>query len=280
MTFIKQITTGINAYKEAHAFIKQHSFFSYFIIPIIFNFLLFLYFTGLIWHYSNIIADQLFFYFDIQSLLSQQFNFIQSIIKFILLVFINVIGLVIYLLVFKSLILIIMAPVLTIVSEKVDTIVTGYIYNFSLKDFVKDIYRSIRLSIKNITKEIFLSILILIFSLLPIIGFIGPILLFTMQSYFYGFSMLDYSLERKKLSVLQSEQFIWNHKFLCISIGAVFNFLLIISTSFSIFPSMFVSFILKVVLLIPLVVLSVLPIYSVVAATLVILQIEKEKSIV
>ena len=280
MTFIKQITTGINTYKEAHAFIKQHSFFSYFIIPIIFNFLLFLYFTGLIWHYSNIIADQLFFYFDIQSLLSQQFNFIQSIIKFILLVFINVIGLVIYLLVFKSLILIIMAPVLTIVSEKVDTIVTGNIYNFSLKDFVKDIYRSIRLSIKNITKEIFLSILILIFSLLPIIGFIGPILLFTMQSYFYGFSMLDYSLERKKISVLQSEQFIWNHKFLSISIGAVFNFLLIISTSFSIFPSMFVSFILKVVLLIPLVVLSVLPIYSVVAATLVILQIEKEKSIV
>jgi len=280
LTFIKQITTGINTYKEAHAFIKQHSFFSYFIIPIIFNFLLFLYFTGLIWHYSNIIADQLFFYFDIQSLLSQQFNFIQSIIKFILLVFINVIGLVIYLLVFKSLILIIMAPVLTIVSEKVDTIVTGNIYNFSLKDFVKDIYRSIRLSIKNITKEIFLSILILIFSLLPIIGFIGPILLFTMQSYFYGFSMLDYSLERKKISVLQSEQFIWNHKFLSISIGAVFNFLLIISTSFSIFPSMFVSFILKVVLLIPLVVLSVLPIYSVVAATLVILQIEKEKSIV
>lgn len=280
MTFFKQITTGINAYKEAHAFIKQHSFFSYFIIPIIFNFLLFLYFTGLIWHYSNIIADQLFFYFDIQSLLSQQFNFIQSIIKFILLVFINVIGLVIYLLVFKSLILIIMAPVLTIVSEIVDTIVTGNIYNFSLQDFVKDIYRSIRLSIKNITKEIFLSILFLIFSLLPIIGFIGPILLFTMQSYFYGFSMLDYSLERKKISVLQSEQFIWNHKFLSISIGVVFNFLLIISTSFSIFPSMFVSFILKVVLLIPLVVLSVLPIYSVVAATLVILQIEKEKSIV
>jgi CysZ protein len=94
-----------------------------------------------------------------------------------------------------------------------------------------------------------------------------------MQSYFYGFSMLDYTSERLKMNLQQSENFIWQHKWLAVAIGTVFNLLVVVSTTFSIFPSVFVSFFVKAFLLIPLIALSIAPIYGVVAGTIAALKI-------
>lgn len=268
MNTIQQIQSGISAYKQAHEFIKTHSFLGYFILPLIFNFLLFLFFSGLIWHYSVTASDKIYFASGIDEYLQTDFKFIRWMIKASLFIILNIGGLIIYLLIFKSIVLVLMAPVLTIVSEKTESIVTGKTFSFTFLQFMKDVLRGVILAIKNLFKEILLSVLLLIVSFIPLIGFVSPLMLFLVQSYFYGFSMFDYSLERNNYSVSQSENWIWQHKTLVITIGAVFNFLLIISTTFSVFPSFFVSFLLKIVLLIPLVVLSVIPIYSTVAATL------------
>ena len=63
---------------------------------------------------------------------------------------------------------------------------------------------------------------ILIFSFIPIIGWIAPLIALFVECYYFGFSMLDYSSERNKLSYQQSIAFIGHHKGLAIGNGMVY----------------------------------------------------------
>jgi len=270
---LEQIKTGFGAYSEAHDFIRKHNFYSFFLMPIIFNFLLFMFFAGMAWHYSSLGADYIYFNLGIADYDFGKAGFLKPFLHFTIALFLKMLGLAIYLLAFRYIVLIIMAPVLTIVSERVEEIITGNEFPFEWLQFLKDAGRGILIAIKNSAKEIFYTILLFALSFVPVIGLMGPLLIFMVTSYFYGFSMMDYTLERKKMNIRKSENFILQHKMLAVVIGAVFNILVIISTTFSVFPSLFVSFFVKVLLLIPLVALSIAPIYGVVAGTLATLKI-------
>ncbi len=273
MNVLQQIQLGLASYKEAHVFIKQHKFYSFFFIPIVFNLILFLLFSGLVWHYAQLGADYVYYELNIDGANFGKLEILKSLLKFSIAFAFKILGLLLYVIAFRNIVLVLMAPVLTVVSERVAEIISGEVIEFSSVQFLKDVARGLVVALKNSVKEIFYTVIIFFLSFVPIIGFTGSLLLFAMQSYFYGFSMIDYTLEQKKLTVKQSENFIWNNKWLAITIGAIFNLLVILSTTFSVFPSIFVSFIIKVVLLIPLIALSVAPIYAVVAATLATLKI-------
>ena len=66
------------------------------------------------------------------------------------------------------------------------------------------------------------SISILFLSLVPLIGWASPVLAIFVECYYFGFSMLDYTSERKGLSSSESVDFIGNHKGLAIGNGMVF----------------------------------------------------------
>jgi CysZ protein len=270
---LQQIQAGISSYKEAHAFIKQHSFYSFFLMPIVFNFLLFMFFSGMVWHYSALSADYIYFSLGIADYDFGKAGFLKPVLHWTIALLLKLLGLAIYLLVFRYIILIIMAPVLTIVSERVEEIISGNSFPFEWLQFLKDAGRGILIAFRNSAKEIFYTALLFIMSFVPVIGLLSPLLIFMITSYFYGFSMMDYTLERKKMNIRESENFILQHKLLAITIGAIFNVLVIFSVSFSVFPSLFISFFVKVLLLIPLVALSIAPIYGVVAGTLATLKI-------
>ncbi len=59
-------------------------------------------------------------------------------------------------------------------------------------------------------------------SLLPVIGWVMPLVVLVVECYYYGFSMLDYGLARNKYTVAQSIQFIGRHKGLAIGNGFLF----------------------------------------------------------
>jgi CysZ protein len=63
---------------------------------------------------------------------------------------------------------------------------------------------------------------LLILSLVPVIGWITPLIALFVECYYYGFSMLDYSFARQKLSYQQSIRFNGDHKGLAIGNGLVF----------------------------------------------------------
>ncbi len=55
-----------------------------------------------------------------------------------------------------------------------------------------------------------------------LVGWIAPLVALMVECYYLGFSMLDYSSERNKLSAQQSIDFIGRHKGLAIGNGMVF----------------------------------------------------------
>jgi CysZ protein len=123
---------------------------------------------------------------------------------------------------FKYLWLIIGSPVFAYLSEKTEALLAGKEYPFNFKQLLKDIVRGIRLALRNSLWQTVYTVSILLLSLIPVVGWVTPVISLFVECYFYGFSMLDYSCERHKLSPSQSITFIGNHKGLAIGNGLVF----------------------------------------------------------
>ncbi|MCE3283025.1 MAG: hypothetical protein K0Q66_1762 [Chitinophagaceae bacterium] len=123
---------------------------------------------------------------------------------------------------FKYVWLIIGSPVFAYLSEKTESIIEGKEFPFSFKQLSKDITRGIGISLRNALWQTVYVIFIAILSLLPVIGWPAPIISIFVECYYYGFSMLDYSMERHRKSVGQSIYFIGQHKGLAIGNGMVF----------------------------------------------------------
>lgn len=123
-------------------------------------------------------------------------------------------------------VVIILSPILSIISEKIEEILTGNKYPFNLKQLISDVKRGMRIAMRNIFWEYLFFIVILglaqflgggakkviIFSLPMIIGF-----------YFYGFAFIDYINERRRLNIQQSIFFVSKHKGLAVAIGSIYS---------------------------------------------------------
>lgn len=123
---------------------------------------------------------------------------------------------------FKYFWLIIGSPIFAYLSEKTDAIIKHTDYPFSLNQLLKDILRGIAIALRNALWQTVYLISILLLSLIPVVGLFTPLLALLVECYYYGFSMLDYSSERKKLTSAESIYFIGHHKGLAIGNGLVF----------------------------------------------------------
>ena len=122
----------------------------------------------------------------------------------------------------KYLFLIIGSPLFAYLSEKTESIIEGKEFPLSFKQLMKDILRGIRLALRNMLWQTVYTISILVLSFIPVIGWVTPLLALLIECYYLGFSMLDYSCERNKLSTTQSIGLIGRHKGLAIGNGIVF----------------------------------------------------------
>jgi CysZ protein len=87
---------------------------------------------------------------------------------------------------------------------------------------MKDAMRGIRLALRNTLWQSVYMISLVLLSFFPVVGWITPLIAIMVEFYYYGFSMLDYSFERQKLSPAESIRFVSNHKGLAIGNGVVF----------------------------------------------------------
>ncbi len=123
---------------------------------------------------------------------------------------------------FKYIWLIEGSPVFSYLSEKTASVIEGKNYTFSLMKFFADLWRGILMALRNAFWQIIYIITIIFVSLFPVIGWITPLLAIIVECYYYGFSMLDYTCERKGMSQSKSIDFISTHKGLAIGNGIVF----------------------------------------------------------
>ena len=267
MKFSDQVSLGLSSYGKAFNVIFTKRLWWFFIFPLLFIILLYLGLlygiTGFDDYLQNLaldnigLADADFWGSGVLRFLVK--TLIKGVLFFLILAIFKYVG--------GYIVLICLSPVFAFLSEKTDKVISGKDYPLSAEQLMRDIWRGIRIALRNLFIELGYMIAIFILGLLlgwiPLIGFlfkmVSIVFLFIISSYFYGFSYLDYTSERRRMNVRTSVHFVRKYKWLAITNGAIFSIPILFS-SWGVLVSAFLS------------------IVSVVAATLAFMEIEKKEA--
>jgi len=131
----------------------------------------------------------------------------------------------------KYVVLILMSPIMALISEKTEEVLTGNTYPFEWVQFAKDVWRGVCIATRNFFIETALIIALWMVNI-GVALFIGPLAAVTslitlvlgllISSYFWGFSTMDYTNERRRLKLHESIRFIRNNKGIAIGNGLIF----------------------------------------------------------
>ena len=115
---------------------------------------------------------------------------------------------------YSFLIVTLLSPVYSYLSERIETDMSGKTYEFVLKEIIKNITRTARIFIFMILTELLLSVFV---SFLLIIPF-----MLLIQAFFFGWAFLDYSLERHAYAFKKTQSFVSSHWLYCTLVGLTF----------------------------------------------------------
>ena len=191
---IKDFTLGIKSYIDALHFLWKRKFWLYVIIP-------FLVFIG-IYYIGISLKDVKHFYLpkeDDGMGIVIAYYFLDGIILLVVFALLNFT---------RYIMLAIISPILSMISQRTEKLINNKKYGFSFKQIVHDVKRALKLILRNIILEA-LTILgiILLFYILNIffenysdqLSTIENIIIIVIAFYYYGFAFMDYSLERWKI---------------------------------------------------------------------------------
>jgi CysZ protein len=130
---------------------------------------------------------------------------------------------------FKYIVIILLSPILSHISEVIEADLTGNTSQpFSVGRLFNEIGRSLRINSRNIFKELFYTIILFFIGLFPIpgIGILTTLTIVGIQGYYMGFGNLDFLLERH-LNYKDSVRFVKNNRMMATGNGL--GFLLLFS---------------------------------------------------
>ncbi len=250
---LKEIIIAIQSYFQAHQFIREHKLWRWIVIPGIIYTLLFMVGLYFFLSSSNNAVNYLSNLIGIDRWLQEQRNPFLNFLFVMGNIMVRILLVFFYFSFFKYFFLIVGSPVFAYLSEKTESILEGRDFPFSFPQLMKDILRGIRLSLRNMLWQSVYTFSILLLAFIPVVGWVSPMLSLFTECYYYGFSMVDYSCERRRLSPAESIRFITDHKGLAIGNGLLFYLMHAV----------------------PVLGWVLAPSYAVVAATLSVRQIEK-----
>jgi CysZ protein len=212
--FFKEFWLGLKSYWDALRFIRDYRLYWYFLIPAVL--MLVIYYLGN--RIMNLSIDA-----DLSNMNGIVWYFIQVTIN---------ISIAILLMKFaKYVVVIVLSPLLSHLSQRCEKIITGNTYPIDYKQILLDVRRGIRLAIRNLLWEYFFFLIILLISY---IGWNEPTkspvfyLTFIIGFYYYGFSFIDYDNERRKLDEQTSIAFVRSHRGLAMGIGMIYSLLILV----------------------------------------------------
>lgn len=264
MGFVKDFKLGLVSYKNAFGFIKEHKLWIYFLFPVLIFFgIYYLGFTFEDLRRDYRSGD------DTGMIAKVWYFFVRGVLLLLSYVIFNFM---------RYILIILMSPILSIVSERVEKIITGNKYKFNLKQLVKDIKRTINLAIRNVFFEF--GIVYGVAIVINVIGWVlsipeGVISFITAQFaiivafYYYGFGFIDFMNERRRLTIKQSVKFVKSHKGFAIALGLIFTLFFHYTNSFFIeIKDDVSSTTLMIIIVFSSIIMSIIPIWTMVAATL------------
>lgn len=226
---ITGFVNGILAYVQAFRLISKLKLWGYVIIPGLISLLLGTLIGVSVWNLSDNMGNFLIALYP--------FDWGQSIVGSIASVFGGILMAGSGLLLYKHAILMLSAPFMSPLSEKVENHLRGrtHTITFSIPQMMSDLIRGGKVALRNIIREVFYMVLILLLGLLPFFSPFSAILLILVQAFYAGFGNIDYTLERH-FNVRESINFVRVNKGLALGNGLVFVGLLAIGIGFLIAP--------------------------------------------
>lgn len=218
---ISDILKGISAYTKVFQLIRKHSLGRYLFIPILLSFVLALLTGGVTWWLYDDLSNWILVLLGKIgefSVATKAINIVSAIIITLL-----------FILIFKHLLLAISSPFMSLLSERIEKKLNNMESEvpFSTDRFIREMLRGFRLAIRNIIREMGLSFILMILGFFPLFSPISGIMIFLIQSYYAGFGSMDYTMERH-LDVKHSIRFIHQNRGLTLGIGIVFMLILMI----------------------------------------------------
>jgi CysZ protein len=219
---LKEIVIAIQAWGEAHRFILQHRLWKWVLIPGLLYTILFI--SG-IYFFGRSATDVVEYITHILHLSDWSQQFQNSLLGF-LFTFAGIIFwltlLLFYFSFLKYICLIIGAPLFAYLSGRTEAIIENKTETPGWSAIRKEAARGIKLALRNCGWQTVYLVALLLLSLIPVIGWITPLIVLFMECYYYGFSMVDYGMARKGESMGQSTHFIGRHKGLAMGNGILF----------------------------------------------------------
>jgi CysZ protein len=219
---LKEIIIAIQSYFDAHNFIQKHKLWKWIIIPGIIYMVLFAVGIYYFWISTGNAVSWLSEKTGLIPWLQKQRNEFLSFLFVMIGIMLRLVLTFFYFSLFKYLFLIIGSPVFAYLSEKTASIIEGKDFPFSFTQLMKDAWRGSKLAIRNTLWQTVYLLLLFFLSFIPLVGWITPLIALFIECYYYGFSMMDYSCERNKLSPSASIEFIGKHRGLAIGNGLMF----------------------------------------------------------
>lgn len=226
---MQQFFNAIHHFFAATRFLAKHKLLHYYLIPLVLSIVLQVSLFASIFIFSKYLASQILGTYMPQTVTEFKgfWQFLNIFSGFSLAKIASfIIGIILLLIsskFSKYLVLIILSPIFALLSEKVEEKITGNVVPFNASQFLKDIVRGIILAMRNLLIEL---LLIAVFTIAGLFG--GPFallvvpVLWLISAYFYGFSMMDYTCERRKMSISQSIQFISENRSMALGNGGMY----------------------------------------------------------
>lgn len=219
--FLNQIKIGLTSYYNAFVFIKKHGFLWYILIPFVLMF----------WVYK--------WGFYLQNLTHEpRFYSVNGMVWFLIYVLIEVTVALMLMKFTKYLVVALLSPLLAHITEKTERIITKTKTTYSIEQYIKDIKRALVILIRNLMWYYSYFVIIQIACYLfweepknSPLQWLNIIIC----AYYYGFSFLDYVIERRKRSVSESILFVRKNAGLAITIGLGYSLLLWVPVDLDVF---------------------------------------------
>ncbi|MBU0490018.1 MAG: EI24 domain-containing protein [Bacteroidetes bacterium] len=226
MKFIKHLYIGYASYWQAIRFIIKHNMWLYFIVPVIL--LVGIYFGG------EYVFDEMVKNFDFSRVKDLDFSDLSESDELYRLLFLSLEILAVFIAVKLGnyVVLNVLTPMLTMLSTKTDTLLTGNRFPITTRQYFQDIGRALRLQFRNmlifvgwIAVWYLISLVLLPFEdMLPVSKVVlNKIAIFLIGAYFFGFTLLDYTNERRRLTIAESIKFVRKHAGIAWALGSVYS---------------------------------------------------------
>ena len=219
---LKDFIIAIQAYFKAHELIKAHKLWKWIIVPGIIYAILFAFSM----YFFSKSVNEVINWLNVETGLQKWLDTLdQSWIGFLFTVggiIIWILLMLLYFSLFKYIWLILGAPILTYLTQRTISILEHSPMPNTPQHYFELMMDGIKMAIRNTLWQTIYIIAIIFISLLPLFGWVTPLLSGLVECYFYGFSMLNYSFEKFNTSSLNSSTYINQHRGLAIGNGIVF----------------------------------------------------------